>query len=67
MHNAQLMEVRFSHTVLRTTYAAHSIELKVGLRLIECNDWEILGLAGKILALGIGYFAAEKANYPKDF
>ncbi len=32
MHNAQLMEVRFSHTVLRTTYAAHSIELKVGLR-----------------------------------
>ena len=29
MHNAQLMEVRFSHTVLRTTNAAHSIELKV--------------------------------------
>ncbi len=67
MHNAQLMEVRFSHTVLRTTYAAHSIELKIGLRLIECNDWDFLGSDGKILALGIGYFAAEKANYPKDF
>jgi hypothetical protein len=27
--NAELMEVRLSHTVLRTTHAAHSIELKV--------------------------------------
>ena len=29
MHNAQLMWVRIWHTVLRTTHAAHSIELKV--------------------------------------
>ena len=28
MYNAQLMWVRISHTVLRTTHAAHSIELK---------------------------------------
>jgi hypothetical protein len=30
MHNAELLEVRFSHTALRATFAAHSIELKVG-------------------------------------
>ena len=46
----------------------HNAQLmEVGLRLIECNDWDFLGSDGKILALGIGYFAAEKANYPKDF
>jgi hypothetical protein len=28
MHNEQLMWVRISHTVFRTTHAAHSIELK---------------------------------------
>ena len=28
-------------------------------------DWDFLGLVGNILALGIGYFAAEKANYPE--
>ena len=38
----------------------------IGMPLVWLNNWEILGLAGKILALGIGYFAAEKANYPKD-
>jgi hypothetical protein len=34
MQNAELMEVRFSHTALRATFAVHSIELKVGLRVV---------------------------------
>lgn len=39
----------------------------IGMPLVWLNNWDFLGSDGKILALGIGYFAAEKANYPKDF
>ena len=52
------MEVRLSHTVLRTTHAAHSIELKVhnaqctmGLRLVSETHTNLAKVVAVVLVL----------------